>query len=326
MSPTSPTSPTSAHRFSVGSVRRAKRRQTAAVFDSPRQNIPAKHLTLRGVKIGTHVQQTDMSAVQSAHSTLRLTVNFMRRSFEITGLQDGSVTMKFDANDMDALDYFETNGFVIMRVKPKSTMESVFEELVFDPSSSDMATSTIFMCWQSQSRTDAGVIERIAKVFDAQHAIGTHDLSVYIAVAEELTKAYSIDLISSSEDEQGENISAGASFRKPGLASTLGPASDSAAANRRPFTSGTITSSWQQAPAKDSCCGDDENGDDSGDEWGVKRSTRLRAASNTLTAKPDQFPAAPSSPTSQHRRRPNRTPGGLAEVGSDSSGSDDIVV
>ncbi|ORX68588.1 cysteine proteinase [Linderina pennispora] len=134
----------------------------------------------------------------------------------------------------------------------------------------------IFMCWQSQSKADAGVIERIAKVFDAQHAIGTHDLSVYIAVAEELTKAYSIDLISSSEDEQGEKISAGASFRKPGLASALGPASDSAAANRRPFTSGTITGSWQQAPAKDSCCGDDDSGDDSDDEWGVKRSTRLR--------------------------------------------------
>ncbi|KAJ1931843.1 hypothetical protein FBU59_006576, partial [Linderina macrospora] len=201
-SPSPPASPTSMRRPSAGSSRTAKRRQTQAVLGVSRQNIPAKQLTLRGVKIGTHVQRTDMSAAHPAHCPLRLSVNFMRRSFEITGLQDGSVTMKFDGSDIDVLDYLAQNRTVIVRIKPKTTMESVFEESVFDPSSSDSAINTMFMCWQPQSKSDNGVIERIASVFTAQTMIGTLGLREYAAAAEELTKACSIDLISSSEDEQ----------------------------------------------------------------------------------------------------------------------------
>ncbi|KAJ2491417.1 hypothetical protein IWW37_002301 [Coemansia sp. RSA 2050] len=167
------------------------------------QQRPAKSFPLRGVRIGHHVQIAD---VHAAHTTkdpsshLKLTIRYLQRTMEISGLRESNELMKISVADILALEYNEQRNLAVMRIIPNETMESLFEEDVFDPACDDKSRCLIYLCWGTHAKGDKIAFAQLQESFGGDIDFGALDMSVFQKYASELTKPTSIDLISSDDD------------------------------------------------------------------------------------------------------------------------------
>ncbi|KAJ2746777.1 hypothetical protein GGI20_001107 [Coemansia sp. BCRC 34301] len=183
------------------------RRQTKASPQAQQQqrptSVPTKSIPLRGIQIGKFIQVTDVHAashIKDPASHLKFTIRYVQRAMEISGLRESNELMKISVADVSALEYNEQRNLAVMCVIPNITMESLFEESVFDPSSKDTSCSLIFLCWDIQSKSDRATFIRLQECFDKDVEFSTLDMALFHKYASELTKPASIDLISSDDD------------------------------------------------------------------------------------------------------------------------------
>ncbi|KAJ2349356.1 hypothetical protein GGH92_002563 [Coemansia sp. RSA 2673] len=166
-------------------------------------NVPTKSFLLRGVRIGNHVQIADTHAANPTKDPakhLKLTIRYVQRTMEISGLRESNELMKISVADISALEYNEQRNLAVMCMIPNDTMESLFEEDVFDPSCNDKSRCLIYLCWDIQAKGDKTAFTRLQESFGKDIAFATMDASVFQKYASELTKPTSIDLISSDDD------------------------------------------------------------------------------------------------------------------------------
>ncbi|KAJ2868103.1 hypothetical protein GGH94_000371 [Coemansia aciculifera] len=169
-------------------------------------NVPTKSFPLRGIRIGNHVQIADVHAanhIKDPASHLKLTIRYVQRTMEISGLRESNELMKISVADISALEYNEQRNLAVMCMIPNDTMESLFEEDVFDPSCGDKSRCLIYLCWDIQAKGDKTAFSRLQESFGKDIAFATMDVSIFQKYASELTKPTSIDLISSDDDGGG---------------------------------------------------------------------------------------------------------------------------
>ncbi|KAJ1817214.1 hypothetical protein LPJ60_004948, partial [Coemansia sp. RSA 2675] len=184
------------------------------------QQRPPKSFPLRGVRIGHHVQIAD---VHAAHATkdpsshLKITIRYMQRTMEISGLRESNELMKISAADILALEYTEQRNLAVMCIIPNDTMESLFEEVVFDPSCDDKSRRLIYLCWGTQAKGDRSTFARLQESFGGDIEFSALDVSDFQKYASELTKPASIDLISSDDDGDcgGDGCGSSSDMAKP---------------------------------------------------------------------------------------------------------------
>ncbi|KAJ2908117.1 hypothetical protein GGI21_003207, partial [Coemansia aciculifera] len=124
---------------------------------------------------------------------------------EISGLRESNELMKISAADISALEYHEQHDLAVMCVTPNNTMESLFEESVFDPSCDDKSRCLIYLCWNIESKSDKTAFLRLQEYFDKDVAISALSMATFQKYASEFTKPASIDLISSDDDGGGND-------------------------------------------------------------------------------------------------------------------------
>ncbi|KAJ2065685.1 hypothetical protein GGI17_000229 [Coemansia sp. S146] len=169
-------------------------------------NVPTRSFSLRGIRIGNHVQIADVHAanhIKDPASHLKLTIRYVQRTMEISGLRESNELMKISVADISALEYNEQRNLAVMCMIPNDTMESLFEEDVFDPSCDDKSRCLIYLCWDIQAKGDKTAFARLQESFGKDIAFATMDVNIFQKYASELTKPTSIDLISSDDDDSG---------------------------------------------------------------------------------------------------------------------------
>ncbi|KAJ2495410.1 hypothetical protein IWW47_004083, partial [Coemansia sp. RSA 2052] len=183
------------------------RRPTKASLQGQQQqrpaNVPAKSISLRGIQIGKYLQVTDVHAASHTKdpaSHLKFTIRYVQRTMEISGLRESNELMKISVADISALQYSEQRDLAVMCVVPNVTMESLFEESVFDPACDDTSRCLIYLCWDVQSKSDKATFLRLQECFDKDVSFSALDIPTFQRYASEFTKPASIDLISSDDD------------------------------------------------------------------------------------------------------------------------------
>ncbi|KAJ2809786.1 hypothetical protein H4S07_003059 [Coemansia furcata] len=169
-------------------------------------NVPTKSFLLRGIRIGNHVQIAEVHAakhIKDPASHLKLTIRYVQRTMEISGLRESNELMKISVADISALEYNEQRNLAVMCMIPNDTMESLFEEDIFDPSCDDKNRCLIYLCWDIQAKSDRAAYLRLQESFGQDIAFATLDARTFQKYASELTKPTSIDLISSDDDGGG---------------------------------------------------------------------------------------------------------------------------
>ncbi|KAJ1960986.1 hypothetical protein GGI12_003501 [Dipsacomyces acuminosporus] len=186
-------------------TKRPYKRRSSITPRPPASTLPNKSIELRGIQIGKYVQLAKLDVRLAPSAMLKLNVHPLQRNMEITGLHDGYEFMKIDINDIDTLEYMSVDKVAVMCITPKNTVESVFEEAMFDPSSSSADLKLMYLCWELQNKSIADIIPRFAAAFEQVFSSGELDLEIYEKYAQELSQPGSVDLISSSDDENRIN-------------------------------------------------------------------------------------------------------------------------
>ncbi|KAJ2396699.1 hypothetical protein GGI05_001008, partial [Coemansia sp. RSA 2603] len=156
------------------------------------------NLPLIGVQIGRHLKLVDATQSTKTKWGLRLIISYCRAKFELTELGDDAECMIFDAKEIDAMDIGNDNDMIVMRIIPKPTIESVFKDDIFDPSSADLDLKHIIVGWKATAKSEQA-IKHIWHTFRLQITVSELDYDTFIAYKTKFISPESID-ISSDED------------------------------------------------------------------------------------------------------------------------------
>ncbi|KAJ2679045.1 hypothetical protein GGI25_001817 [Coemansia spiralis] len=187
----------------------SKRRNSNVSLQQP-SKYPGRTMPLLGVRIGKFLQTADPDphAAKTSGTNLKLTILFNQRLLEIHGLKDGSEFMRVEDSSIASLEHRVQDGLVIWRIAPTSSIENLFDTEVFDPDSGNADLSLVVLCWRQPSASDSA-LQRLKATFQSEiriMSLGKVDFERYSA---ELNKPFSIDLISSSDDEKTSKKPAG---------------------------------------------------------------------------------------------------------------------
>ncbi|KAJ2719302.1 hypothetical protein GGI07_005296 [Coemansia sp. Benny D115] len=201
----SPTSFTRTASAALGSLLKpgsSNRRATMAdtLPLTARQHIPGKTIDLYGVHIGRYFRTVHTLSSRSTHDRLRLKIKFVQGSFTIDGLGD-SIYMTFTSADIESMQHHSNGVFAVLRIVPKGTMESVFDNSTFDPNSTDSSLKSILLCWSTKTPGHNVLLPRIISSFKNTIPTTPLDPSVFEQVVAEFCTPSSIDLVSSDEEK-----------------------------------------------------------------------------------------------------------------------------
>ncbi|KAJ1892172.1 hypothetical protein LPJ66_006497 [Kickxella alabastrina] len=255
---------------------------------APLKAIPPKSILLQGVQIGKYFQAADLNFGRPISDHLRLHIKFVQQCFELSGLRDGKERMRFNASEIDVMEHREQDTLAILCIMPKDTMEQLFEESTFDPSSPNKELSRIVLCWSTESTVNKQIMSLLLSLLKGTVATSPLDIDMYKRYVGEFTKMSSIDLISSSDDERVDlrkrddsNIdNDGLGFlTKPTLFGGVIGSSKAATPSSRRKSTPSRSSIWSMvcterpgSPSKGRC----DNSDDSDSSMNVSRARSKR--------------------------------------------------
>ncbi|KAJ2750150.1 hypothetical protein H4S06_004447, partial [Coemansia sp. BCRC 34490] len=180
------------------------KRKTAGAGGPKAENgrFPQKTVQLSGVRIGKYTKLDTESHTRKVATSLKLTINYVQRCLVVGGIKDGDEHLRVDGADIASIGLATHDDVAVMRVVPTGTMENLFDPQVFDPTSSDEELTLIVMCWRILTKGDALAVARLGSVFNDSGQVSALDRAGHDKYAAELNKPQSIDLISSSEEEE----------------------------------------------------------------------------------------------------------------------------
>ncbi|KAJ2515720.1 hypothetical protein GGI11_003678 [Coemansia sp. RSA 2049] len=306
------------------------KRKTAGAGGPKAENgrFPQKTVQLSGVQIGKYTKLDTESHTRKVATSLKLTINYVQRCLVVGGIKDGDEHLRVDGADIASIGLATHDDVAVMRVVPTGTMENLFDPQVFDPTSSDEELTLIVMCWRILTKGDALAVARLGSVFNDSGQVSALDRAGHDKYAAELSKPQSIDLISSSdEEEKGKEADeeAAKEGRPRRSADDAKPREETTAywssvgvAGGRGQTAGKPSSGGSsKEDVRDSSVKDKAVGDDSNDQWNPQSllddKRRIQAA------------AAGAGDAGRYRLRRKTTAGPMYSVDDSSDSDSDFV-
>ncbi|KAJ2804843.1 hypothetical protein H4R20_002341, partial [Coemansia guatemalensis] len=162
-------------------------------------SIPTRKLPLLGVQIGKYVERTDELSSSRADKNMHVSIKYAQRRLAIQGLRGGEEHMIIGTSDIALVEHMSHNGLAVLRITPTDGMENIFDQLTFDPSSSEPNLSVIYLCLKLADK-DSDPISRLVTLLEDDTRVARLDPAIYRQYVHEFTRPFSVDLISSDEE------------------------------------------------------------------------------------------------------------------------------
>ncbi|KAJ2228677.1 hypothetical protein IWW45_006506, partial [Coemansia sp. RSA 485] len=186
----------------------AARSKHSDATSSKHADIPASYKSLGmtfaliSVQFGKYHQSSDPESGNPEDDVLKLVLRSSPARLEITGIRYGQPKSftKLNVEHIKSIEYNEKGDSGIMRIAPKDTIESIFDEDTFNPSSSDPSLNQILIRWPTKVAAHTRTVSTIIDDLKGQVDVSRLDITGFNSCLSNIVRPESVYSLSSDDE------------------------------------------------------------------------------------------------------------------------------